>query len=363
MRKFSSYLVAGLIGGIAAGCIMWIATRRADQTHYSQTPINALPWDEATPRETPAEADRAAAAKGAAAREGSAASNQSGIPGQGSTAGQPVTPSQQTARASTSSPAASASSGELEGTPPPARIDISKLPMEATLVDQVLVPVPSEIFTVLDKIGKPVWKDVMRPLSEDRKLSSREQIALLLGTVIADGFIAVEAEDSAELKVIGQNVLKLSDALGVRQAVVKRSSAILEASDKKDWPRVRKELDGALTDVRTAMIELESEALAQLVSLGGWLRGTEALAAVVVQDYTQDAAELLHQPALIDHFDRRIATMPERTRGDDLVSKMRAGLTEIRPLMGTGTAIPESSVQSISGIAERLVKVIGVRGK
>lgn len=245
---------------------------------------------------------------------------------------------------------------------PPERIDIRALPPEAVMIDQVLVPVPSEIFSVLDKIGKPNWKEVMRPLEQDRKLSSREQIALLLGTVIADGFVAVEAEDGAELQRIGKNVLKLSDALGVRQAVVKRSNAILEAADKKDWPRVRKELDGALTDVRTAMIELDSEALAQLVSLGGWLRGTEALAAVVGRDYTPDTAELLHQPALIDHFDRRIASMPPKMQSDHLVTTLRQGLVEIRPFMGSGAAIPEGAVQSISGIAERLVQVIGVRG-
>ena len=307
MKRLPSYLVAGLIGAVLAGGIVWIATRSVEDR----------------PAATPPRTAQSAPA--------------------------------------TSSAGTSAETGSTESTPPPQRIDIANLPNEAMLVDQVLVPVPSEIFAVLDKIGKPNWREVMRPLENDRKLSSREQIALLLGTVIADGFIAVEAEDGAELQVIGNNVLKLSDALGVRQSVVKRSNAILEAADKKDWPRVRKELDGALTDVRAAMIELDSEALAQLVSLGGWLRGTEALASVVIRDYTQDAAELLHQPALIDHFDRRITTMPEKMRSDSLVAAMHKGLEEIRPLMGTGAVIPEGAVQNIGGIAERLVEVIGVK--
>jgi hypothetical protein len=51
-------------------------------------------------------------------------------------------------------------------------------------------------------------------------------------------------------------------------------------------PGVRKEWDGVLPDVQQGMNELQSEQLAQLVSLGGWLRGTEALTALVLQNYS-----------------------------------------------------------------------------
>jgi hypothetical protein len=41
------------------------------------------------------------------------------------------------------------------------------------------------------------------------------------------------------------------------------------------------------------LVELGDEQLAQLVSLGGWLRGTEALTQVVMKNYSRDGAELL----------------------------------------------------------------------
>ena len=47
---------------------------------------------------------------------------------------------------------------------PPAKIDVSRLPKESRVVDDVIVPVPSEIFGVLDKLGKPNWAGVLRPL-------------------------------------------------------------------------------------------------------------------------------------------------------------------------------------------------------
>jgi hypothetical protein len=39
------------------------------------------------------------------------------------------------------------------GDEPRQHIDVSKLPEQARLVDDVIVPVPSEVFGVLDKLG------------------------------------------------------------------------------------------------------------------------------------------------------------------------------------------------------------------
>jgi hypothetical protein len=188
---------------------------------------------------------------------------------------------------------------------PPARIDVSAFPKTSKMIDDVVVPVPSEVFAVLDKLGRPSWPAVLRSSKSAVKLPGEQaHTALLLGTVIAEGFIAVEAQDTAEVKAIGRNVLKLAMALGVGKEVTKRTNSIVALANSSDWPGVRKELDGALADVKAAMIKLNSEPLSQLVSLGGWLRGTEALTAVVNTKYTKDGAEFAHQPVLLDYFDQ-----------------------------------------------------------
>ena len=243
---------------------------------------------------------------------------------------------------------------------PPAKIDVSQLPSQAKMIDEVVVPIPSEIFGVLDKLGKPRWEDVLRASKGVIKPSGgAEQTSLLLGTVIAEGFIAVEAENAEEVKRIGKSVLSLSEAIGVKKAVQRRSQSIIESADEKEWSRVRKELDRALSDVKEAMTELKSEELSQLVSLGGWLRGTEALTSVVKKNFTKDGAELLRQPILLEYFDRRISTMAPR-RQTPLVLKVRQGLIEIRPLMGVteGGEISEKTTAEIAAIAERLIKAI-----
>src|SRR6185369_16600020 len=80
-------------------------------------------------------------------------------------------------------------------------------------------------------------------------------------------------------------------------------------ADKNDWSEARKEWDGVLSDLETGMIEVKSAQLAELVSLGGWLRGTEALSALVLQNYSAERSNLIRQPALIDDLEEQVRAM------------------------------------------------------
>jgi hypothetical protein len=249
---------------------------------------------------------------------------------------------------------------------PPKKIDVSKLPKETRLVEDVVVPVPSEVFAVLDKLGRPNWVAVQRPVKGVAKpFGERPQQAFYLGTVIAEGFIAVEATDKEEVKNIGNSVLSLSEALGVRQAVVRRANAIINAANGEDWAGVKRELDGAVSEVKDALFQLKSPELAHMVSLGGWVRGTEALCEVVNRDYSKDGAELLHQPMLIDYFEGKLKGLPKRFKSHPLVTQSQTALKRIRPLIGneSGAEIAHDAVKQIRETTAALVKAIQTQTK
>ena len=241
---------------------------------------------------------------------------------------------------------------------PPAQIDLTKFP--GTDIEDVIIPVPSEIFGILDKLGEPNWRSEL-PDSKRYTPARRAQVALLLGTVVADGFIAVQAQDAERVKDIGQRVLTLADAINVRKAVLARSKSITEKADKKDWAGVRKEFDGALRDVRGAMEELGDRDLAQLVSLGGWLRGTQVLTSVVGKNYTHDGAELLNQPGLVDYFIKKLDTLENaRLKNDALVVKLRKTLRDLKPLLAFGAdEVPSrETVARVNKISKETVQSI-----
>src|ERR1700757_3879177 len=193
------------------------------------------------------------------------------------------------------------------GAQAPQHINIKQL---STTVEDVVVPLPNEIFGALNKLGAVSWKEHVRS-DEEPNFTERPRIALLLGTVIADGFIAVQAEDAPTVKEIGQRVLALAKGIGVGNSITPHAKAIIEAADKRNWENVRQELDRTQNSVQQAMNEVHDEKLSQLVSLGGWLRGTEVLTSVVKQHFSADGGELLHQPDLLVYFQQRLDAMPE----------------------------------------------------
>src|SRR6266536_4965755 len=235
------------------------------------------------------------------------------------------------------------------GAQAPQHVNINRL---STTVEDVVVPLPNELFGALNKLGAVNWKEHVRS-DEEPNFTERPRIALLLGTVIADGFIAVQAEDAPAVKEIGQRVLKLSKGIGVGNSITPHAKAITEAADKRKWDSVRKELDRTQSSVQAAMNEVHDEKLSQLVSLGGWLRGTQVLTSVVTKHFSPDGAELLHQPDLLSYFQTRLQGMPEFNV--PIIHEIQDALVQVKPLIDVGNArIPAESVKKINEITTRL---------
>src|SRR5207249_4168412 len=233
--------------------------------------------------------------------------------------------------------------------PAPQRIDVKQMSKK---VENVVVPLPNEIFGALNKLGSVNWREYVRT-EKSSNFTERSRIALLLGTVIADGFIAVQAEDAPAVKEIGQRVLKLSKDIGVGNSITPHAKAITEAADKRKWESVRQELDRTQSSVQGAMNELQDQKLSQLVSLGGWLRGTQILTAVVSKHFTQEGAELLHQPDLLRYFGDRLTAMPEYSV--PVVDSIKRALVEMRSLMNSGNKpISPEAVRKVNEITTRL---------
>src|SRR5437868_11158439 len=238
----------------------------------------------------------------------------------------------------------------------PKRVDIKQLSKK---VDDVVVPLPNEVFGALNKLGGVNWREYVRN-DKGSNFTERPRIALLLGAVIADGFIAVQAEDTATVKDIGQRVLTLSKAIGVSSSITAHAKAITDAADKRNWASVRQELDKTQNSVQAAMNELHDEKLLQLVSLGGWLRGTEVLTAVVTKRYSEEGSELLHQPDLLNYFETRLQAMREFNL--KLLQDIHQALVEVKPLIDVGDAhIPPASVKKINDITTKLGDAITKR--
>ncbi|MGZ5537222.1 MAG: hypothetical protein ACXWG0_01700 [Chthoniobacterales bacterium] len=211
---------------------------------------------------------------------------------------------------------------------------------KAIKTDTLTIPTPGELFAALEKPGKTDWSGQYRgPIPTT--YSNRAQIALNLGGLIADGFIAVEAQDSQQVKNIGADILKLAKALGVSENVLSRGKSINEFAENNQWEALQEELEATQNEVKSSMESNKDQDFIILVSLGGWIRGTQVVSGSLLANYNEASAKVLRQPALVSYIQTKIKDVSPELQKDPLVKSVSDQLSEIQKLVtfsGTPTA-------------------------
>jgi hypothetical protein len=229
----------------------------------------------------------------------------------------------------------------------------------AVATDEFTVPSPGELFAALNKQIKPNWSAQYRgPLNT--AYSDRSQVALNLGGLIADGFVAVDAMDAQEVKNLGRDILGLAKNLGISKEVLARGNSITQFADDNDWNSLKEELEATQNDVKQAMDNLHDDELITLLTLGGWIRGTEVVSNVVLMNYSGQNAAILRQPYLVQYLESKMATLSPKTRDSVLVKAVGTGLAKLGGLVSfpRGDSMAKEDVQRLHDTAAELVKVI-----
>ena len=203
---------------------------------------------------------------------------------------------------------------------------------KAAKSDSITIPTPGELFTALEKSGKINWAGQYRgPMPVT--YSNRAQIALNLGGLIADGFIAVEAKDGQQVKNIGSDIIKLAKALGVSEKLLSRGSSINDFAENSEWDTLQEELEATQNEVKSSMQSHADQDLVILVTLGGWIRGTQVVTSAIIQNYDEHSAKVLRQPALVHFMQSKINEMSPELRNEPLVKDVSSELSKIEKLV------------------------------
>src|SRR5881392_1575132 len=238
--------------------------------------------------------------------------------------------------------------------------DTGRLPADqlakAVRSDSISIPTPGELFAALGKSEKTNWSGQYRgPMPVTYR--NRAQIALNLGGLIADGFIAVQAKDSQQVKNIGSDIIKLAKALGVSEHLLSRGKSINEFADNDEWDTLQEELEATQNEVKSSMQSHSDQDLVILVTLGGWIRGTQVVSAAIMKNYDERSAKVLRQPAVVALIQSKIGEISPQLRGEPLVKNVSQQLTGIEKLVSfpVGKA---PSVDEVRKVNEAVGKVM-----
>jgi hypothetical protein len=227
---------------------------------------------------------------------------------------------------------------------------------KAARSDSISIPTPGELFAALEKSGKTNWAGQYRgPIPMTYR--NRPQIALNLGGLIADGFIAVEAKDSQQVKNIGSDIVKLAKALGVSEKLLSRGNSINDFAENNEWDTLQEELEATQNEVKSSMQSHADQDLVILVTLGGWIRGTQVVTSVIMQNYDERSAKVLRQPALVHFMQSKINEMSAELRDEPLVKDVSNELGKIEKLVSF-PAGKTPDVEEVRKVNEAVSKVM-----
>jgi hypothetical protein len=213
-------------------------------------------------------------------------------------------------------------------------------------IEVLTVPSPAEFFAALDKIAKPDWAAFYRdPIPTT--YAERPLAAVNLGTLVTDGYIAVEAQDGQQVKNTGKDIISLARALGVGEHVLARGKSISDFADRNDWSALKEELDATTNEVRLAMAAQRDEGLATLITAGAWIRALQVGSRAAELSGEEKADETLAQSALLVYLRGDLDKLPEKSRNAPAVERVRGVLSLLEEQMKAAPAESAGTTRAV----------------
>lgn len=218
-------------------------------------------------------------------------------------------------------------------------------------VNELTTPLVGKVFTDLE-LFQPPPLGLVRSYDLKRSYPDRFQTAIQFGALVANGFVATIARQKQLVLDTGRALIREATILSAGQRLTARSRTLLELSDRDDWQGLREELNATQEDVEESMLGLKDGEMADLISLGGWLRGFQLASHVTADHYTEAKASALVRPELMDYFIARMDCLSPSMKKRPAVITISANLKAIRALAAAGHLPTQSDVERMRDLAD-----------
>jgi hypothetical protein len=222
-------------------------------------------------------------------------------------------------------------------------------------VNEITAPMVGKVFSDLE-LFQPPPLDLIRSFDLKKTFPDRFQTAIQFGALVANGFVATIARQKQLIIDTGRALIREASTLGAGQSLTARSKSLFELSDRDDWQGLREELNATQEDVEDSMLGLKDGEMADLISLGGWLRGFQLAAHVTASHYTPEKAAALVRPALMDYFIARMDCLSPSMKKHPAVLAINTRLKTIRSLCMPGRTLGESEVAQMRDLADEAIR-------
>jgi hypothetical protein len=152
----------------------------------------------------------------------------------------------------------------------------------------------------------------------------------------------------------------MAKALGVSENILSRGNSINQFAENDEWPALQEELEATQNEVKASMQSHRDQDLVILVSLGGWIRGTQVVTSVVLKNYSEQLAQVLREPELLRFIHAKLGQVSPEVRNDPLVKSIDRRLQDLEKIVATpfGRSLSADEVKELQSKIDQLMQEI-----
>ncbi len=220
-------------------------------------------------------------------------------------------------------------------------------------------PSISKIFDQLDNLPA-IPEDYVLRTRPERMPTDTGNLALQMGYLLADGFIAVRSGHMNDVKPIALDLTRYGKAMGVGEKMNTHSASLLENAEKGQIEAFKQNLAATQGDVNAELSALRDPDLAHLIALGGWVRALDASAAAIESRFEAAQAATIFYPDAPEYFDEVLGYLNPQTGSKLKVAEMRAILRRMAAQMQLAQEAAPSleQVKALHATTQRLSTLV-----
>jgi hypothetical protein len=227
------------------------------------------------------------------------------------------------------------------------------------IIKEIIIPPPNAIFSALQSGGKIEWKKVI-DYSNGTNYTSIEKMALNLGSRVADGFVAIMAEDNNNMTAMGKSIKTLAKSLGIGDKVIQQAGDIIIDDKLGTWKKNVAKFNEIYSNIKMELEKREDFEVSYFCNLGSWLEALYIASKSLNMKYDAKMAENLRQKALVNMFMEGYEVLNEKSKSKDIVKLIKEKLMEIGKIIDfpQGGSLSKENAKKLLDVSSQLKKEI-----
>ncbi len=228
------------------------------------------------------------------------------------------------------------------------------------------LPNPFDKLIAIEEVvgaGKIDWSSLADAIAVDvdaNDFPQKADAAMALGVKIADGIVAIKAQNVEKLNRSADQLEALGKKLGATDDDLKRARQVRDFANRGEWLMVFLELGFLQTDILQKLNTPENQPYRTLVVASGWLQGSRYATSLISANYTPELSNILREPILAGELKKQVAGLNPDLQKSAKVQAIRKAVDAAYPIVNVALTAPiaKEDVAKLKSLADTAVQAV-----